>query len=153
MKLLTKRKLVAKQRPVLKIPGWIIRGQRKLSDYLQRKTKHWTKSQQQTALVVFLLLGSIGSIGIVGGAFSAKKHRPVIQTGRIVVPKIIEAGDEAYQSPGISNAATQIALLRKYLDSLVSSARGKQFRDSLQKQQPGLWDSLRIFHPISEPLK
>ena len=151
MKLFKSIKKKHEQRPKVKVPGWMVQRQKQAATHLQRKTIHWTKVQQLKALFAFALLSLMPCCWVIWNTMYGNGQNRTIYAEQISFPKIIIAEDD-WRGKGIGASESQIPTLRIYLDSLLKSARGKQFKDSIEKVQPGLLDSLTKFHPLPKVL-
>lgn len=153
MKLFSIKNKAEPRKRRLKVPGWMIRRQRIFAGYLQTKTARWRDKEKRSFLVVFCCVSLGASFGITWKAFKNEGHETIVFAERIAVPMVIGPEEESYHPVFKQGILTGFPRLRKQLDSLMQRPEGRSFKDSLDRTQPGLLDSLYKFDLLPIILK
>lgn len=130
--------------------GWIAACIRKLQEgWAKGMSRLFAKLSPAWAKTVFIcsfLLMAGYSVVLVASAFSKPDkmfEKPALHFKAMPSQKPLD------RPPALpDNMIGRIQRFRRYLDSLASSANGRQVRDSLFKKRPGLLDSLQQIENI-----
>ena len=121
----------------------IRRLERRSADWLEKSTSHFTKKTWAILLALFIMLGAaISGMLLIGGltgqlenAFNLYRITKSINTPTV--------GNETTSREGLTKAEFDKLLhYQTYLDSLQKSPEGRKRYQQIQKQHPGLPDSL-----------
>jgi len=111
----------------------------RISGWLGRRTQRFSAGQIKRYCMLFILIGACWNTWIIVQALR-QPHPPVrvrsLQLSDSILPSIRPAADPS--------SLESIRNFRSWLDSLRADTAGRRIYDSIQRQRPGLLDSLRL---------
>jgi hypothetical protein len=113
--------------------------------YLSEKTRTFSPNRLRLLLYIFLCICTVISFYIILSPFTNASYPTAWQKQTIQIPFKTYERDQAIRyadSPVSYKNYKRIERFEKYLDSLCSTAAGKEKYDSLIRLHPGLIDSL-----------
>lgn len=122
--------------------------QRKVADYLNRKTATLNSRQQMIGLVLFCLLFGGSSAFTIWHSLESSARTMKVQP--ISVPQTVPSEDLQQKLLLTDQEIENIRSFWRYLDSLQLTKSGRIIYDSIGRARPGLLDSLvfikKVYH-------
>ncbi|CAL1519123.1 hypothetical protein [Chitinophaga sp. MM2321] len=138
-----------------KVQSGTERSMHRLSDVLQKKTRHYSRKKKVVLLIILMIVLSAYNVWLMTRIFYIP-HRQKFDISTILAPLKISPGvtgtDSVYQ--GITNEEYQrIMQFKNYLDSLAGNKRTRPEYNRILLSRPGLKDSLNLFEYLYKAQK
>lgn len=133
-----------------KISQLIEQKQRRWAEYLEEKTNGWSRKKLKLVLLVFCVIQGGACTYILLDVFSTPSFKNNVE--QISIPAHVIQRDTLFpdqQEVIISQKEYQrFKGFKAYMDSLQHDPQGKHIYDSIQRNRPGLLDSLSLLESI-----
>lgn len=124
------------------------------ANWMMKRTENFSRRTWVVLLILFILSTSTYSVYLAVSAFTGKASNAISITPIKKPTHITETGEANRGTAEVSEAEySRIKKFRVYMDSLARSPSGKILYDSINRQRPGLMDSVRFIENYYQQLK